>query len=98
MRRFDELTRAVLEGRGALHPALRQAVFDARAEDDIPPAVAAYVAKVAECAYSVTDADVDGLRQAGFDDDQIFELTVAAAVGAGARRLAAGRAALGGGG
>jgi alkylhydroperoxidase family enzyme len=38
-------------------------------------------------AYTVTDADVDALREAGLSEDEIFEQTVAAAIGEGLRRL-----------
>ena len=41
-------------------------------------------------AYRTTDAQVEALRDAGLAEDEIFELTVAAAVGAGLERLAAG--------
>jgi alkylhydroperoxidase family enzyme len=57
---------------------------------DTPPAaegIAPYLAKVRERAYTVTDADVDGLKAAGFSEDEIFEQTVAAAIGQGLRRL-----------
>jgi alkylhydroperoxidase family enzyme len=43
----------------------------------------------------VTDEDIEGLRSAGLDDDVIFELTVAAALGAGSKRLKVGLALLG---
>jgi hypothetical protein len=42
---------------------------------------------VRERAYSITDADVEALRAAGFVDDAIFEQTAAAAVAEGLRRL-----------
>jgi alkylhydroperoxidase family enzyme len=54
-----------------------------------PHAMEAYLAKVRNCAYSVTDADVDELKTAGFSEDEIFEQTVAVAVGEGLRRLEA---------
>jgi alkylhydroperoxidase family enzyme len=41
-------------------------------------------------AYRVTDRDVLELREGGLSEDEIFELTVAAAVGAGLERLEAG--------
>jgi alkylhydroperoxidase family enzyme len=41
-------------------------------------------------AYKVTDAQIEALRAADFSEDDIFELTVAAAVGAGLDRLDAG--------
>jgi len=37
--------------------------------------------------YTVTDADVAAIRRAGYSEDQIFELTVAVAVGDGYQRL-----------
>jgi alkylhydroperoxidase family enzyme len=38
-------------------------------------------------AYRVVDADVEALRDAGWSEEAIFELTIAAALGAGLRRL-----------
>ena len=52
-----------------------------------PEAMEGYLRKVHERAYTVTDADVDALRAAGFSEDVIFEQTVAAAIGEGLRRL-----------
>ena len=46
----------------------------------------AYLAKVRERAYAVTDADVEALKTAGFTEDEIFEQTVAAAIAQGLRR------------
>lgn len=60
-----------------------------------PPEFAAYLEKVRTGAYRVTDADVEALKAAGFSDDEIFEQTVSAAVGAGLARLDAGLAAMG---
>jgi hypothetical protein len=51
-----------------------------------PEEMSAYLAKVRERAYTVTDTDVDALRQR-FEEDEIFEQTVAAAIGEGLRRL-----------
>ncbi len=58
----------------------------------------AYVDKVRRHAYRVTDADVQNLLGAGYSQDQVFELTVAAAFGAARERLAAGLGAIGDGG
>jgi alkylhydroperoxidase family enzyme len=52
-----------------------------------PEAMAAYLAKVREQAYTVTDADVETLEAAGISEDEIFEQTVAAAIAQGLRRL-----------
>lgn len=49
----------------------------------------AYLAKVKERAYSITDADVQAVRDAGVSEDEIFERTVAVAVQEGRRRIAA---------
>jgi alkylhydroperoxidase family enzyme len=59
-----------------------------------PPGFAAYLDKVRNEAYKVTDADVQALKDAGFSDDEIFEQTVAAAVAAGLHRLEQGLACL----
>jgi alkylhydroperoxidase family enzyme len=45
-----------------------------------------YLAKVRERAYTVTDEDVQALKDAGVSEDEIFEQTVAAAVSEGLRR------------
>jgi len=52
-----------------------------------PPALDPYLAKVRDRAYTVTDADVDALKDAGFSEDEIFERTVAVALREGLRRL-----------
>ena len=59
-----------------------------------PPAMEAYLDKVRQRAYSITDDDVESLRRDGFSDDEIFEHTVSAAIGEGLRRLDAGLEAL----
>jgi alkylhydroperoxidase family enzyme len=62
----------------------------ARPDRSIPPAFDGYVDTVRNQANRVTDADVEALKAAGYTEDEIFEQTVAAAVGAGLDRLAAG--------
>jgi alkylhydroperoxidase family enzyme len=52
-----------------------------------PASMAAYLRKVHEQAYTVTDGDVEALTQAGCSEDEIFEQTVAAAIAEGLRRL-----------
>lgn len=56
---------------------------------ELPEPLAAYVDKVRRHAYKVVDADIERLRTAGFSEDEIFEATAAAAVGAGLVRLRA---------
>jgi alkylhydroperoxidase family enzyme len=63
---------------------LRAMVADA---PPAPQAMRAYLAKVGERAHTVTDADVEALKDAGISEDEIFEQTVAAAVAQGLRRL-----------
>jgi alkylhydroperoxidase family enzyme len=72
--------------------ALREAAEPAR---QVPPDLAAYVEKVRTRAYTVTDAEVEALKAAGHSEDEIFEQTVSAAVGAGLLRLDAGLEAMG---
>jgi len=86
------LVEAILEGEGATSVQARRAAFAGRSDD---PAVAHYVDVVRRHAYRVTDEDVERLRAEGLDDDAIFELTVAAALGAGTERLDAGLSLLG---
>ncbi len=75
----------------ALITDLREA---AQPDRPAPPEFAAYLDKVRDEAYQVTDADVQALKDAGFSDDEIFEQTVAAAVAAGLHRLERGLACL----
>ena len=49
--------------------------------------LASYLEKVRTRAYTVTDADVEALEQAGLSEDEIFEATVTVAINEGLRRL-----------
>ena len=55
-----------------------------------PAAMDGYLELVRSRAYTVTDADIEALKAAGCAEDEIFEQTVAVAVGEGLRRLDAG--------
>jgi alkylhydroperoxidase family enzyme len=55
----------------------------------VPAAFGPFLDKVRRHAYRVTDEDVEALKAAGHSEDEIFELTVAAAVAAGLERRAA---------
>jgi hypothetical protein len=69
---------------GALDPSVRRAICDGL---EVPEPLGAYVRKVVEHAHTVGDEDIAGLHRAGYTDDQIFEATVCAALGAGLYRL-----------
>lgn len=91
---YARLSRAVLETPGTIEPGLRAEVearaasLSGREEDTapLPEPLGAYVDKLALHAYRVLDGDVDKLLQAGFSEDAIFELTLAAALGAASGR------------
>ncbi len=88
---IQRLREAVLTGPGMLDRDLRAAAYQAL---DNPGPLAVYVKQIASQAYKVTDDHVLALRNAGFSEDQIFEATVCAAVGAGLARLERGLDAL----
>ncbi|MEX1127115.1 MAG: hypothetical protein WEB50_00975 [Vicinamibacterales bacterium] len=60
----------------------------------VPPTAEPYLRKVALNAYKVLDREVDAMRSAGSTTDDIFEMTVAAALGAGVTRMEIALAAL----
>jgi len=95
---------AVVQSPGAAERGLRCSVEGraaalagrgAAAGVGLPAALAPYVEKVARHAYLVTDADVAALRDGGYSEDAICEITLSAALGAGMARLERGFAALG---
>lgn len=101
---IQRLVDAVLTTPGATSPAFRRsvegraAVLGGRSTGemtaDIPSELTSYIDKVALHAYKVTDEDVEALREAGYSEDAIFEITLSAALGAGLARLERGLAAL----
>jgi alkylhydroperoxidase family enzyme len=78
------LRRSVLSESGSLDPEVRRAICDGL---EVPEPLGAYARKVVEHAHTVGDEDIAGLHRAGYTDDQIFEATVSAALGAGLYRL-----------
>lgn len=82
--RWGRLMAAVYQGPGRLEGALRQAAQRAPAE--LPEVLRRYVERVRGRAYTLTEEAIAELHAEGLDDDQIFELTVAAAVGEAERR------------
>jgi hypothetical protein len=87
------LRRAVFDSPGATDPATRSAAASGGSLDE---PVASYAATVRDGSYRLTDADLQRLAAAGHGEDEIFEVTVAAAVGAALRSLDAGLRVLGG--
>ena len=81
---------AVVERPGRVDSALRRDVALGRAPRELAP----LVEKIRDHAYRVTDADIDALRSR-YTEDQLFELIVAAALGAADHRLQRALAALG---
>ncbi|HVH66798.1 MAG TPA: hypothetical protein VM716_02945 [Gemmatimonadales bacterium] len=98
----QRLLTSVLTTPGDTTEALRRAVVGRAARlggaqsggEDVPPVLVGYVDKVARHAYKVTDEDVAALQRAGTSDDALFEITVAAALGAALGRLERGLRAL----
>lgn len=82
--RLHDLRDRVVDGPGELSPLVRRA---AASGSDVPAAAQAYTEKVRRHAYKVVDRDVEELKSAGWSEDEIFELTVAIALGAGLSRL-----------
>ena len=80
---------AVVNGPGSTDPAVRRQV----AAGQPPPELRLLVQKIRDHAYQVTDRDVESLR-ARYSEDELFEVVIAAAVGAAEYRLNAALAAL----
>lgn len=81
---LDELRHAVLDSRGVTDPALRKQV--AAGGTDLPADLAPLVDTIRRHAYKVTDDDIAKVRAAGRSEDEIFELTCAAALGVALHR------------
>jgi hypothetical protein len=88
------LRRAVFESPGETDPSIRRA---AGSGDPLPMPWAPYAEKVRDSSYRITDGDVAALKAAGHTEEEIFEVTVAAATGAALHRLDAGLRAVRGG-
>ncbi len=72
--------------------SLRKAVFDRvrLGKGPVPADLTGLLDKIAESPWTVTDADISSLKVAGYSEDQLYEIVLAAATGAGIRRLDAG--------
>ena len=100
---LDDLSRTVLRGNGHTPVDLREQVADlarvlalhAEPASDLTPAVRALVHCLATQPYRMTDSVVALMQDEGLTEDEIFEVIVAASVGAGQARVEAGLAAAG---
>lgn len=93
---------ALFSVKGGIPIPLRQAITaysenDAgisQAVGDIPAELHPYLDKVNRHAYKITDKDITRLKEAGYSEEAIYEVTVSAAVGAGLGRMKQGLLAL----
>ncbi|MEV0068552.1 MULTISPECIES: hypothetical protein [unclassified Amycolatopsis] len=88
----SNLRHAVTEASGVTDRALRAALV---AGDPVAEPWQTYAGAVRTASYRVTDSDVAALLAAGHTEDEVFEVTVAAAVGAALAAFDRGRKALG---
>jgi len=87
---------SILGHAGFLDQNKRQSVFDfAQAaagisieHEAIPAELLPFVEKVVQSPYKVVDRDIEQLKTIGYNEDQIYEMTIAIALGAGTGRLA----------
>jgi len=89
----QRLVDRVLQGPGEAPSDLRARAF---ANAELPEALHPLLDKVASSSAQVTDADFAAALEAGFTEDQLFELVVCAAAGESTRQYEAGLAALDG--
>jgi hypothetical protein len=89
---FHALLDRVLRGPATAPSAVRAAA--AGTEPIGQAELDALLDKVRHHAYRVTDDDIARVKAAGVDEETIFELTIAAALGVSVRRLAAAVAAI----
>lgn len=87
----ENLRHSVLVAPAVTDPAWRAA---AATGGELPEPWPSYTALVRDASYRITDADFARLTAAGATEDEIYELTVAAAVGAALRSFDAGTRAL----
>jgi AhpD family alkylhydroperoxidase len=90
----DALRRSVLEAPAVTPVELRRA---AAGDGPLPEEWRTYAETVRDASYRVTDDDVARLVAAGHTEDEIYEVTVAAALGAALRAYDTGRRAVSGG-
>jgi len=82
-----DLRQAVFEDPGQADPGLRRS---AATGEGLAEPWLSYTSKVRDAAWTLTESDINDLKAAGHSEDQIFEMTIAAALGASLRMLDAG--------
>lgn len=85
------LVARILEGPGQAPADQRRRAFD---NANVPEPLRGLVEKVATKSFELTDPDFATATEAGFTDDELFELVICAAVGESTRRYEAGLSAL----
>ncbi len=104
--KIQKLVDTFLTSPGETTPALRRAIEahgaslagrERKVEGTVPEELATYVEKVVLYAYKTMDEDVEEMKRAGYSEDEIFEITLSATLGASLARLERGLALLGGG-
>jgi alkylhydroperoxidase family enzyme len=86
-----KLRDAVLDGPATADATVRRA---AHSGAGLAEPLSGYVEKLRRHAYRIQDSDIERLCAAGYSEDQVFEVTIAAALGAGDARLHVGLSAL----
>ena len=86
-----KLVDRILEGDARASRDDRRAAFR---NDGVPAPARALIDKVTNHAYRVTDDDVAAAKAGGVSEDEIFELSVCAAIGQSTRQLDSALAAL----
>ena len=86
-----KLRSAVLDAPATADAALRRAAY---CGDGLAEPLSGYVEKLRRHASRVHDRDIERGHGAGYSEDQIFEVTIAAALGAGDARLRVGLSAV----
>ena len=94
--KIKKLVNAFFTSPGKTTPALRRAIEahgaslaggERRGEGAVPEELVTYVEKVGLHAYKITDQDVEEMKRAGYSEDEIFEITLSATLGASLARL-----------
>ena len=80
---LQRLEDIVFTGPGDVAPDTRQSVRECLSGDG---PLEVFVNKVHQAAYKVIDEDIAALKAADYDDEALFEITLAASVGAGLSR------------